>query len=187
MIFDTDDFHERNHRLDLLERLHDANPLFRMTVFAVPALCSDAFLGTLPDWIEVAGHGWDHGGAACTNAREAEHWTYEQAMDVLLSLPARFVEGWKSPGWLISDGTYEALAELGWWVADQTYNDDRRPAGLRVHCEGEGDHVHTHVQNVCGNGLEERFPMLLERVAMADSFELVSEVARPWLPVGVAA
>lgn len=176
MIFDTDDFHETNHRLDLLERLKDANPAFKMTVFAVPAYCPESFLNSLPDWIEVAMHGWDHGGRDCSNANEAQDWTYEQAMDVLVAASGRFVDGFKAPGWQISDGTYLALEELGWWVADQHYNDHRRPAGIRVHCEGDGDHVHTHVQNVCGNGLAETFPMLLDLVAAAESFQWISEV-----------
>jgi len=146
-----------------------------MTAFAIPGLGSDDYWDSLPDWIEVAMHGWTH-----PHPREAEHWSYEQAIDVLLCAPPRFVKGWKSPGWQISEGTYEALDELDWWVADQHYNDHRRPNGLHFHCEGDGDHVHTHVQNVCGNGLEEQFPHLLQRVAAAESFEFVSEVVRPW-------
>lgn len=165
-----------NHRLDLLSRLKDANPAFRMTAFAVPGFCPDGFLRSLPDWIEVVPHGWLHGGPDCSDPREAEHWTYEQACEVLDNLHPLFARGWKSPGWQISDGTYRALLERGYWVADQHYNDHRRPDGLRVHCEGDGDHVHTHVQDVCGNGLEETFPTLLDRVLRAESFELVSEV-----------
>src|SRR3954468_11037628 len=137
-----------------------------MTAFAVPGLGTDAYWESLPDWIELAVHGWLH-----PHPREAENWTYQEASRVLDAKPERFVEGFKAPGWQISDGTYEALLERGWWVADQRYNDHRRPSGLRIHCEGEGDHVHTHVQNVCGNGLEELFPWLLDRVARAESFD----------------
>lgn len=182
MIFDTDDLFDGNDRLDLLTQLKEANPRFRMTAFCVPALAADDYWDSLPDWIECAGHGWTH-----PHPREAEDWTYEQAMDVLLSLPTRFVNGWKSPGWQISDGTYQACAELGYWVADQHYNDHRRPAGLRYHCEGDGEHVHTHVQNVCGNGLEETFPMLRRKVIDAREFHLVSEVAKAAKPVAVPA
>lgn len=178
MIFDTDDMHDINHRLDLLHRLKDANEEFRMTAFAVPGLCSPQFLESLPDWIEVAAHGWLHGGPDCADAFEAKDWTRDETVRVLRMLHPRFVALWKSPGWQISDGTYQALLEFDFAVADQHYNDERRPAGLRAHCEGDGDHVHTHVQNVCGNGLEETFPSLLERVREADSFELISEVAK---------
>jgi hypothetical protein len=180
MIFDTDDFNMHNHRLDLLERLHDANPLFRMTAFAVPAYCPDGFLDGLPDWIEIVPHGWDHGGPHCPNPREAEDWSYEQAVDVMLGAHPRFVQGWKSPGWQISDGTYRALLELEWWCADHPENDARRPEGLRVHVLGDGDHVHTHVQDWGSNGLNESWNYLIDRVTAATSFELVSEMVQPW-------
>jgi len=176
VIFDTDDLHEGHDSMDLFLRLKEANPKFRMTAFAVPALCSEKYLDSLPDWIECAAHGFTHGGHGCPNPREAEHWTYKQAMDVMLSVPQRMAGGWKSPGWLVSDGTYQALLELDWWCADHPMNNDRRPQGLRVHVHGTGDHVHTHVQNVCGNGIEEMFPEVLYRVRMATSFELISEV-----------
>ena len=177
MIFDTDDLYEGHDRLDLLLRLKDANPAFRMTAFAIPALGDDDYYNSLPEWIEVAMHGWAH-----PHPREAEDWSYEQAVDVLLGKPNRFVKVWKSPGWQISDGTYQACDVLGWVVADQSYNDHRRPVGLRYHCEGEFDHVHTHVQDWGSNGLNEQWDYLLERVANATSFELISEVARPWRP-----
>ena len=187
MIVDFDDFHETNHRLDLLEQLRAANPMFRCTLFAIPALGSDSFWDAVPEWCELAVHGWRHGGPDCSDPREAENWTREEALDVLLSAPARFVDGFKAPGWQISNGTYEALSELGWWVADQPYNDGRRPAGLRVHRLGDGDHWHGHIQDVCGNGLAETFPELLARVERADSFELVSEVVQPWRQAKVEA
>jgi hypothetical protein len=182
VIFDTDDLYDGNDRMDLLSQLKAANPKFKMTAFAIPALAENDYWESLPEWIELALHGWAH-----PHPREAESWSYDQAVDVMLSAPARFVNGWKSPGWQISDGTYEAAAELDFWVADQHYNDDRRPEGLRYHCEGDGVHVHTHVQNVCGNGLEESMPYLLACVSAASEFQFVSEAVRPWVPAKVAA
>lgn len=180
LIFDTDDLHETNHRLDLLTQLKEANPAFRMTAFVVPLWSSERFLDSLPEWIECAGHGWHHGGVDCSDPREAERWTYEDALDVLERLPERLRGGWKSPGWQVSRGTYDALLDLDWWIADHPDNDARRPVGLRTHVAGTGDHVHTHVQNVCGNGLEELWPELLARVESATSFELVSEAVERW-------
>jgi hypothetical protein len=189
LIFDTDDLWEGHDRMDLLYKLRAANPLFRMTAFAVPSRCSDAYIDSLPDWIEVVPHGWDHGDPP-VDGGEWRDWSYDQMLDLIDEIEdrsPRWARGAKAPGWVISDGCLRALADCGWWVADQRYNDDRRPAGLRVHCEGEGEHVHTHVQNVCGNGLEETFPALLARVRRATSFELVSEVVRPWVPAKVPA
>ena len=184
MVFDTDDVHEGHDRMDLLMRLKEANPDFRMTAFVIPALCSDAYLVSLPEWIDVALHGWAH-----PHAREAKNWSYEQALDVLITAQnrPRFVKLWRAPGWQISDGTYQACLDLGWAVADQSYNDWRRPAGIAYHCEGEFDHVHTHVQDWGSNGLNEMWPTLLNRVTAASSFETVLEVCRPWQPVAVAA
>ena len=182
MIFDTDDLFDGNDRLDLLLELKAANPLFKLTAFAVPGLADDSYWDSLPDWIELAVHGWTH-----PNPLEAQDWTYEQACDVLLSAPTRFTNGWKAPGWQISDATYQACLDLGYWVADQHYNDARRPAGILYHCEGDGDHVHTHVQNVCGNGIEETFPKLLRAVKAAREFQYVGEAVEIWRPTMVAA
>ncbi len=176
MVFDFDDFHETNHRYDLLWQLKEANPGFRCTLFAVPGLGSDEFWETVPDWCELAVHGWLH-----PHPREAEHWTRDEAIDVMLAAPGWFVDGFKAPGWQISDGTYEAIMELGWWCADHPENDARRPDGLVVNVVGGPDHWHGHIQNDCGNGLEETFPKLLEVVRSAKSFEWVSEAVAPWV------
>lgn len=176
MIVDFDDLHDRNHRLDLLNKLKEANPAFKCTVFAVPGLCSLEFLDSLPGWIEVAAHGWLHGGPDCSDPLEAANWSYEQTANVLNALPPRFVRVWKSPGWQISDGTYQALLDHGFAVADQPYNDHRRPTGLKCHRLGDGEHWHGHIQDVCGNGLSETFAQLLPLVSAAKSFEWISEV-----------
>jgi hypothetical protein len=182
MIVDFDDFHEGDHRLDLLELLREANPLFRCTLFAIPAKGSVEFWNTVPTWCELAVHGWEH-----PDPYEAAHWCWEEAQDVLLSAPDRFVEGFKAPGWQISQGTYEAIQSLGWWVADHWDNDAIRPDGIRAHvisrAAGAGldtKHWHGHIGNVCGNGIQETFPEVLRRVREATSFELVSEVVAPW-------
>ncbi len=177
MIFDVDDMHDGNHRLDLLWQLKRANPKFRMTAFAVPGLCTPRFLSTLPDWIEVAAHGWMHGGPDCSDPRECEDWSRDDTANLLDSLHPRFVHVWKSPGWQISDGTYEALLERDWMVADQHYNDRRRPIKLRSHCEGDGDHHHHHVQDWGSNGLAESWSTILPAVTTADTFAMISEVA----------
>ncbi len=178
-VFDSDDFHDGNHRLDLLAQLHDANPRFKITVFAIPGLCTRRFLNTLPAWVEIAAHGWMH-----PHPREAENWTYDRAMEALTEpiVEEFFVNGWKSPGWQVSDGTYQALMDEGWWIADHPDNNSRRPAGLKTHVLGTGDHIHSHVSNSCGNGLEELWDYYLSEVTDADGFEFVSQAVTPWEP-----
>lgn len=176
MIVDFDDFTERDNRLDLLHKLKQSNPAFRCTLFAIPALGSADFWNlVVPEWCELAVHGWAH-----PNPRECEGWTKGAMQAVMHLKPERFVDGFKAPGWQISDGCYEALHEGGWWVADQPYNDSRRPTGLLTHRLGDGDHWHGHIPNVCGNGIEETFPLLLKRVHVATDFQFVSEAVCPW-------
>lgn len=170
--FDFDDYHEANNRLDLLNKIKEACPHFRCTVFAVPGLGSKEFWDSTPDWIELAVHGWLH-----PHPRESEHWTYSQ-MDHYMSLvpSERFVKGFKAPGWQISDGSYEWLLERNWWVADQDYNDERRPKGLKVY--KVAGNWHGHIQNDCGNGLEETFDEVLRRATFSSGFSFVSEVVQ---------
>jgi hypothetical protein len=175
LIVDFDDLCENEHRLDLLHALKAANPDFRCTLFAIPGLGSTRFWDSIPDWCELAVHGWMH-----PTPRECENWPYARMVQAILSKPARFARGFKAPGWQISDDCYDALMGAGWWVADHPENDERRPEGLRVHVLGEGDHWHGHIPNVCGNGIEETWDELLARVRDAESFELISEVVSPW-------
>ena len=181
MVVDFDDFHEHNHKYERLWELKRARPDFRCTMFAVPGLGSNGFWAAVPDWIELAVHGWEH-----PDPYECAVWSYGR-MEQLLDEPVvgtYFVRGFKAPGWQISDACYSVLLDRGWWVADQPYNDSRRPEGLRVHRLDDGDHWHGHVQDVCGNGIEETWPALKEAVLGAESFEQVGEAVRPWRSQG---
>lgn len=178
MICDWDDFDQHTNRLDLLTLLREANPAFRCTLFAIPARGSDEFWSEVPEWAELAVHGWQH-----PHPEEAKHWTYDEAMAVMAAKPDRFVQGFKAPGWQVSDGTYRALADQGWWIADHWENDSRRPPFLRAHVISRAaaagadlEHWHGHIPDVCGNGIAETFPLVLERVLQASSFEWMSEV-----------
>jgi len=184
LVVDFDDFHEGNHKLDRLHELKSLNPLFRCTLFAVPNRGSDEFWATVPRWCELAVHGWDH-----PDPYECAEWVDGMMQHVMETTVVRkhFVNGFKAPGWQISDGCYRALARGKWWVADQHYNDLRRPRKLRVHCEGDsgdvrrtgvGEHWHGHIQNVCDNGIEETWDALTAAIAGETEFRFVSEVAR---------
>jgi hypothetical protein len=188
VIFDTDDLYQGHDRLDLLHALHDANPKFRVTAFAVPALSPDEYVESLPAWIQVVPHGWEHGDPPADGG-ECKAWSYERMWELIYRIEAsskRWARGFKAPGWQISTDAMFALVDAEWWLADQRYNDERRPLELRIHCEGDGDHVHSHVQNVCGNGLEECFPKYLDLVKKADTFEWISEVVEAWDPAPAA-
>ena len=173
MVFDFDDFHQTNHKLDKLQELKDINPLFRCTVFAVPALGADDFWASIPRWVELAVHGWLH-----PNPYECQDWSAAYLGEVLDTEVVRkfFVNGFKAPGWQISDGCYEELLRRGWWVADQHLEDERRPEGLRTFFYEDGN-WHGHIQDWGSNGIEETWDELTEAVRNCQRFEFASEAA----------
>ncbi len=163
-VVDADDFHSGNHNLELLCKLKRTHPNFKITLFSVPAFCPQSFIRTVgADWMSFVPHGWSH-----PTPRECEHWGYNESINYLefIEVSFPFMErGFKAPGWQISDGMYQALLEKDYWVADQAYNNHRRPKELRKYILTEDEDryikLHYHIQNVCGNGLQERFDELM--------------------------
>lgn len=156
-IVDADDFCEGNDGLAVLDLIHERNPAFKITLFAVT--------GRLPlwllyevrkrEWIQLAHHGWRH-----DTPRECEQWDYATATRYFdRGLFLGLCGGFKAPGWQISDGTYRALLERGWWVADRAYNDHRRPEGLRAyvldHEESGVTKLHYHIGHMGGHNANE--------------------------------
>lgn len=177
-VIDADDFHANNHRMDLLTEIKRTHPNFKITLFAVPALC-DGFdlLNHVPDWISLVPHGWEH-----PTPRECERWGLTKSLHYLSTVQIlfpMFERGFKAPGWQISDGMYEALHYMRYWLADQSYNNHRAPVGLRRYLLDDNDprfiKQHYHIQNVCGNGLEERFEDLMAIPHDAE-FEFIRDI-----------
>lgn len=154
-LVDVDDFWQGHDGFAFLFEKKSVSPDFLVTVFCPVNLSSLAWLKAVKvmlPWIDLAAHGLIH-----DTPRECENWTYETALMYLDHVEGMgvFTKLFKAPGWQISDGCYQALLEKGWAVADQAYNDDRRPPGLPYYLLDHPKKHHFHVQNVCGNGLEE--------------------------------
>ena len=131
---------------------------------------------------ELAVHGWWH-----PTPREAENWTYEQAKFVFAYCKDLFVHGFKAPGWQISDETYRAAIDEGWWIADHWENDARRPEGAddqRRHPRGvqgrQTPITGTGTSPTCRERIEETFTRTCRAVLEAEHFESVSESVAPW-------
>lgn len=199
MIFDADDFGvdfvisdmcQSHDCRDILKALHEINPKFKATLFAVPAEMTMELLvwcTANSDWIELGVHGFKH-----DSNYECEKWTYEQmgnAMSLVANLGA-FVKGFKAPGWQISDECLQWLSDKGWWVADKDYNNDRRPKNLKAYVNYNGNDMrvhhqdkvsdiipatHHHVWNCMGNGVYEQFDYLKDLVSKQDDWKFVSE------------
>ena len=184
IVWDADDFGS-NHIIsdqcqshdcrDQLDKFHLANPAFKATLFAIPGEMTLELIQWCVvnrSWIELAVHGLTH-----SSNYECEKWTYddmEKSMGIVQTIGG-YVKGFKAPGWQISDACYEWLYDHGWWVADQTYNNDRRPKGLPVYLIGENSR-HFHTWDCVGNGVYELEEQILEELKTETEFKFVSEI-----------
>lgn len=188
MIVDFDDFGMDHTISDMcrtrdcrkeLDILKEANPDFKVTLFTVPAYTTLEILDWAKknrEWIELAVHGWDH-----HDNYECEDWSALTTENRILKLPMMgFKKLFKAPGWQIGDGVYKALEQHGWAVADQGYNNDRRPKDIPAYVidatGAYGESVHGHTWDCMGNGIEETLDQLIEKVKGAPKFYFVSEV-----------
>lgn len=150
-LVDLDDFCEANNDLDLLFQIRAKVPGFKASLFTIPGLCSDAFLDEIRkiEWIRMYPHGWLH-----STPRECQHWSYMDSIDYLTKIERYgFGKVFKAPGWQISDGMYNSLLERGYMVADQAYNDSRRPSGLPAYILDSGEKIHGHIGNMGGENM----------------------------------
>lgn len=188
IVFDSDDF-GTNHVIsdmcqshdcrDQLDKFHLTNPNFRATLFAIPGEMTPELLEWCEankNWIELAVHGFFH-----QSNYECEKMTYEemswQMQRFKPMIEISFVKGFKAPGWQISDACFEWLYDNGWWVADQSYNDTRRPPGLKVY-KIEDSGLHTHTWDCVGNGIYELEDQIIDKIKNETEFKFVSEMLK---------
>lgn len=188
IVFDSDDF-GCNHVISDMCQSHDCrdallhfkevNPLFRATLFAIPGEMTKELLlwsKENEDWIELAFHGMFH-----TSNYECDKLTFDEFdrlwtnNDFDYIMGEYFVQGFKAPGWQISDGVYRWLDTHGFWVADQPYNDNRRPQTLPVYHINENS-IHTHTWDCVGNGVYELNDEIEARIKDETDFRFVSEM-----------
>lgn len=174
---------------DQLDKLHILNPAFKCTLFAIPGEMTPELLRWCimnSSWIELAVHGIYH-----SSNYECEKMTYREFDGLMRQstmtrmIMGNFVKGFRAPGWQISDDIYKWLLDNDWWVADQGYNDMRRPIGLKayVNYDGQfkvrGDDVnayHGHTWDVGWNGIYEDYDKVSDLVKNTQEFKFVSEL-----------
>lgn len=196
MVMEWDDF-GANHIISDMCQSHDCrdrllelkklNPKFKCTLFTIPAEITLDILYWLQansDWVEFAVHGFKH-----DSNYECEKWTYEQmgnAMKVAQTFNS-FQKIFRAPGWQISDECFRWLYEHNWIVADQAYNDARRPIGMKSYVYNDGDKTfraggnlveayHGHVWDVGWNGIYEDAEKVDSIVKDCKEFKFVSEL-----------
>lgn len=219
MVIDFDDFGathvitgmcESHDCRGQLDKLHFRNMNFRVTLFAIPDYMTTELLNWCKaneSWVELAVHGIGH-----TSNYECEKMTYEE-FDKAMKDPLRsyiidtyFKKIFKAPGWQISDGIFKWLKDNDWIVADQSYNNDRRPEELKAYVNFDGkfkvyssirddsmpdqdlptespyiESWHGHTWNVgekgsTPNGIYEAFDEIVEAIKGVEEFKFVSEL-----------
>lgn len=167
LIMDFDDFSEENNNLELLEELKKEIPNLKVTLFTIPAQCTKQFCKYISalDWIELAIHGEFH------NYLECSTWTKEKTLKVLDKYEqwGCFKKIFKPPYWAGSVGMNEALEERGYILAQ-----NKETTGVSKLYLLNDNSVHGHIQNVCENGLEEKFNYY--KSLKDSSFKFISEM-----------
>jgi hypothetical protein len=161
-IVDADDFCESNTEMDVLLKIKEVVPEFKITLFTIVGLCSGRFFAEMSqlDWIDLVPHGLYH-----PHPRECENWAYIRCCRYLdLVDIVGITKGFKAPGWQISDGMYEALLERGYWVADQEYNNSRRPPALKAYLLDSPNKLHFHIGRWNDHNLDNQISLHVERL-----------------------
>lgn len=178
---------------DKLDEFHYINPNFKATLFAIPSQMTYELLDWCKannSWIELAVHGFTH-----SSNYECERMSYEEFADRMDKYEEMFddffVKIFKAPGWQIGDACYEWLNDNDWKVADQSYNNSRRPRGLSAYVNNNGDFEvytpqdketplfigkHYHTWDCVGNGVYELSEQIKQDITGVEDFKFISEV-----------
>jgi len=160
-IIDFDDLCDGNDPYDTLVKLHDRDPNFRVTLFAIPTRCSDVLLAkyaAISDWCGLGVHGWRHSRHECLG------WTSEETADKLtkaMGIYDGFLPVFKAPNWEVDLEVYKGCAASGFAIADHIRNIEIMPQAqdnyiynLRLR-EDTFTRLHGHIQPWAGTGLTE--------------------------------
>lgn len=132
VVLNLDDFTPVQNRFDLLYRLKDYFPDFKVSMFTIPI---DKKMDYGPycirpqlleevkrnlDWLQIIPHGLTHSSSWELREMSYEDFKFKTLPSVIRSfeldgLP--FVKGFKAPHWKWSEGVVKVLDEEGWWGA----------------------------------------------------------------------
>jgi len=127
---DLHDFSVVNNRLDVLLKLKEIFPNFKVSLFTVPidkkedwgaSLIRDDYLKDIKqclDWMQIIPHGYRHNGS---EMQSMDYYTFKELIPEIEKafnndgLP--FVKGFVSPHWRWTEGVVRALDDMGYWGA----------------------------------------------------------------------
>lgn len=182
MVFDLDDLCDEFDPWEELHALKEKFPNLKVTLFAIPARCSDDLLARYRalDWVELGVHGYHH------SSQECLVWSYEETNSKLEELEKL---GWgkvfKAPGWQLNEQAYAALFDRGWVVSDHASyawpSMDLPLKRFTYNLPGnDAVPLHGHTWDTCGNGpsaWESMFAEIDPQVTFAFVSEVASELA----------
>lgn len=175
-----DDFSPLNHRFDLLEKLRERYPDFKVTMFTVPweiRLSPDTKGTPITEkkykpwvdrvkkaqkegWLNIAIHGLTH------NINEFEKLGYDETKKRVVIAQKMFANVgietngmFKAPFWLLTEEGKLAVEDLGLKVMEDGYYNwnlkDEMPKGKKLIAHG-------HIHDTMGNGLDESYFRLIK-------------------------
>lgn len=175
LVVDLDDFCEENTDWDLILKLKKAVPNLKLNLFTIPGKCSWQFIEEMRkiEWINLLPHGHIH-----SSSRECENWSYPASKYHLQSLEREgWIKIWKSPGWQTSDNLFMVLKELDWVIADQEYNNERRPQGLRAYLLDSPYKIHGHIGHWGGGFNSNSLQLIFDSIAgLKGEFAFINEL-----------
>lgn len=160
-ILDFDDLCDTNEPYDTLVKLHERDPGFKVTLFAIPTRCSPALFekyAAIRDWCQLAVHGWRHSRHECLG------WTSEETdekLQMARKIYPGFISLFKAPNWEIDNEVYAGCKRAGFAVADHIRNIEILPQqqahyiyNIRLRAD-KFNRLHGHIQDWGGTGLTE--------------------------------
>jgi hypothetical protein len=181
-VFDIDDLCDDFDPIDELIELKERFPKLKVTAFAIPSRCDEDLVKdyrAIP-WIELAVHGYHHSSMECAT------WSKEEAASKLEELEnLGWAKVFKAPGWQMSPGLYEALAERRWTLAEHAAYSAPvcETLELRRYCYNLPrvgvESIHGHTWDTSRNGPKDWEDMFFH-VPVDVEFAFVSEVALEW-------
>lgn len=169
-IVNADDF-EETKSLDCLFKIKSLNPNFKITLFTIMGKVSKDFINLIKkiNWIDLAPHGYMH-----ETPEECKNWDYNTSIKYLDFVDEfEITKIFKAPGWQISDDTYKALIDRNYAVADQIYNNERRPPQLAAYLLDTENKLHFHFNSGMENDIEKH----IEKIAnLKGEFKFIKEI-----------
>lgn len=176
VVFDVDDFCDRNNCLEELATLKEHYPNFKCTLFTIPAQTSLELLKKAhkTGYIELCPHGIMH-----MPNEELKTLKPDFLVETYNKLDTRYyTKGFRPPGWWIQPEHCRALSDKGYWIAIHEKDEGRLRAsctkGYYV-CGQRYPYSHHHTHNVCNNWIKQDLLQLLINWPKDQKFAYVSE------------